>query len=116
MNKIKEVTDYIAKASSDQKQVLNTLRELIGKAIPEVAENFKWNRPVYATQKDFCYLQFNKKHVNLGFFEFDKIEDPNNLLEGTGKEMRHVKIQDGSALNPPVLYKMIKQASKFESE
>ena len=91
MNKIKEVTDYIDKASSEQKQVLNTLRELIGKAIPEVAENFKWSRPVYATQKDFCYLQFNKKHVNLGFFEFDKIEDPNNLLEGTGKEMRHVK-------------------------
>jgi hypothetical protein len=113
MNKVKEVTDYIASASSGQKEVLSTLRELIAKAIPEGAENFKWSRPVYATQKDFCYLQFNKKHVNLGFFEFEKIDDPDNLLEGTGKEMRHIKIEDGSKLNPPVLYKMIKQASKF---
>jgi len=113
MNKVKEVTDYIAGASNGQKEVLNTLRELIGKAIPEVAENFKWSRPVYATQKDFCYLQFTKKHVNLGFFQFDKIDDPNNLLEGTGTEMRHIKIEDNSDLNPPVLYKMIKQASKF---
>lgn len=113
MNKVKEVTDYIAGASNEQKEVLTTLRELISKAIPEGIENFKWSRPVYATQKDFCYLQYNKKHVNLGFFEFEKIEDPDNLLQGTGKQMRHVKIENGSELNPPVLYKMIKQASKF---
>ncbi|MGI9553105.1 MAG: DUF1801 domain-containing protein [Aurantibacter sp.] len=113
MNKVKEVTDYIAGASNEQKEVLSTLRELIAKAIPEGAENFKWSRPVYATQKDFCYLQYNKKHVNLGFFEFEKIEDPDNLLEGTGEQMRHVKIEDGSELDPPVLYRMIKQASKF---
>lgn len=113
MNKVKEVTDYIQGASSGQKELLSTLRELIAKAIPEVAENFKWSRPVYATQKDFCYLQYNKKHVNLGFFEFEKIDDPDNLLEGTGEQMRHIKIEDGSKLNPPVLYKMIKQASKF---
>ncbi len=113
MNRIKEVSDYIEGATNEQKEVLGTLRELISKAIPEVVENFKWSRPVYATKKDFCYLQYNKKHINLGFFEFDKIEDPNNLLEGTGKQMRHIKIENGSKLDTSALYKMIKQSSKF---
>lgn len=113
MNKIKEVTDYIEGASNEQKEMLGTLRELIAKAIPDGNENFKWSRPVYATQKDFCYLQYNKKHINLGFFEFDNIEDPDNLLEGTGDKMRHIKIHNSSELKPQILYRMIKQASKF---
>src|SRR5262245_11828754 len=39
----------------------------------------------------FGYVNVFKKHVNVGFFHGVVLEDPAGLLEGTGKNMRHVK-------------------------
>ena len=112
MEKIKEVTDYIEQATEEQKEILISLRDLIAKTIPSANESFKWSRPVYSIEKDFCYLQFTKKHINLGFFNFEKIEDPNNLIEGTGQKMRHIKIKNQAAMDKKILAKMVKQAAK----
>lgn len=39
-------------------------------------------------------LQANKTHVNLGFYkDFEKLNDPDKKLEGTGKTMRHIKLR-----------------------
>src|SRR6185436_13051675 len=39
----------------------------------------------------FGYVNAFKAHVNVGFFRGSEIPDPDRLLEGTGKLMRHVK-------------------------
>ena len=39
----------------------------------------------------FCYIATNAKHVNLGFPRGTSLSDPNRVLEGTGKTMRHIK-------------------------
>ena len=49
-------------------------------------------------------------HVNVGFFRGAEIEDPENLLEGTGKFMRHVKLRSGEKVNAEALKKMIETA------
>ena len=40
----------------------------------------------------YVYILPHKSWVNLGFFRGSILSDPNGLLEGTGKNMRHVKI------------------------
>jgi hypothetical protein len=40
----------------------------------------------------FAYVNTFKSHVNVGFFCGALLEDPQGLLEGSGKRMRHVKI------------------------
>src|SRR3954462_13034628 len=40
----------------------------------------------------FGYVNAFTAHVNVGFFRGVDIPDPNGLLEGTGKVMRHVKL------------------------
>ena len=40
----------------------------------------------------FAYVNAFKAHVNVGFFRGAEIADPDGLLEGTGKFMRHVKL------------------------
>ncbi|MEX0813955.1 MAG: DUF1801 domain-containing protein [Chitinophagales bacterium] len=107
----KKVDDYIANADKPLKDILLKLRQLIAEAVPKAKENFKWGQPVYTTEKDFCYLKLNKQHINIGFFNFEKITDPNNLLEGSGKNMRHIKIRSISDIDSSELSKMIKQAS-----
>jgi hypothetical protein len=43
----------------------------------------------------FGYVNAFKSHVNVGFFYGALLEDPAGLLEGSGKRMRHVKLQPG---------------------
>jgi hypothetical protein len=51
----------------------------------------------------FAYVNAFKAHVNVGFFHGAELADPEGLLEGTGRFMRHVKLSpfedvDASAL------------------
>ena len=41
----------------------------------------------------FAYVNAFTAHVNVGFFRGAEIADPDRLLEGTGKFMRHVKLR-----------------------
>lgn len=111
MKKLEEVDLYIGKSAEGQEEILQGLRQLIADTVPDVKEQFKWGQPVYGTGKDFVYLKHTKKHVNLGFFNFEKIDDIQVLLEGTGTRMRHIKITDLAKFDVDVLKRMIVQAS-----
>jgi len=113
MQKFSEVSNYIETAPEPQKQILLTLRELIAAAVPNSIEQFKWRQPTYATEKDYCYLKYTKNHVNLGFTDRAKLDDPNKILEGTGKKMCHVKLVTIEDTNQAQLSVMLKQASEF---
>jgi hypothetical protein len=41
----------------------------------------------------FCYIATNAGHVNLGFPRGTSLPDPNRVLEGEGKTMRHIKFR-----------------------
>ena len=110
MNKHEKVVAYIEKAAPAQREVLSALRALIANSSKLVQEDFKWGRPVYRMSEDICYLQVTKNYVNLGFFNYMKIEDPRNLLEGTGDKMRHVKFKQVDEVDGEVIGAMIKQA------
>ena len=44
----------------------------------------------------FAYVNAFTAHVNVGFFRGAELADPAQLLEGTGKYMRHVKLRPES--------------------
>ena len=75
------------------------LRELIIKIYPEVVE-VPWPHQktvgyVVGPKKmseHFCYLAPQRDRVNLGFFHGAQLADPDGLLDGTGKKLRHVKV------------------------
>jgi hypothetical protein len=92
MNYNQKVTDYIYKASEEQITTLEELRKLVHESAENVHEEIKWNIPVFGKTKDFAYLRFAKKHITLGFYHIDKLIDPDNLLEGEGNTLKHIKI------------------------
>src|SRR5215471_1136513 len=55
----------------------------------------------------FGYVNAFKAHVNVGFFRGADIADPERLLEGTGKFMRHVKLRPERNVNATALTKLI---------
>lgn len=108
----KQVTEFINKAPSEQKQIMEKIRQLIHESVPGVTEEFKWSRPVFKTQKDFAYLQTTKATVNLGFFNFQELKDKENRLEGTGKSMRHVKLKTLNDIDVSLFKQWFETAAK----
>jgi hypothetical protein len=58
----------------------------------------------------FGYVNAFKAHVNVGFFRGADIADPESLLEGTGKFMRHVKLRPERDVDGMALMKLIETA------
>lgn len=58
----------------------------------------------------FAYVNAFKSHVNVGFFRGTEIADPDGLLEGAGKFMRHVKLRPECNVNVAALKKLIETA------
>jgi len=79
------------------------LRELILELAPDASESIY---QVYTVaiwfgfsgkMKDmFCYIATSADHVNLGFPAGTSLKDPNRVLEGEGKTMRHIKFRSHS--------------------
>jgi hypothetical protein len=52
----------------------------------------------------YAYAMPHSSHVNLGFFQGVHLPDPEGLLEGTGKALRHVKLKSaGDAGRPGIV-------------
>ena len=62
------------------------------------------------TDAAFAYVNAFKAHVNVGFFRGAEIADPNGLLEGTGKFMRHVKLRPEREVDAKALKRLIETA------
>ena len=60
----------------------------------------------------FGYVNAFKAHVNVGFFRGAELADPNSLLEGTGKFMRHVKLRPERGIDAAALRKLIHTAHR----
>lgn len=58
----------------------------------------------------FAYVNVFKAHVNVGLFRGAEIADPEGLLEGTGKFMRHVKLKPERDVDATALMKLIETA------
>ena len=58
----------------------------------------------------FGYVNAFRAHVNVGFFRGAEISDPEGLLKGSGKFMRHVKLRPERDINAVALVNLIKTA------
>jgi hypothetical protein len=55
----------------------------------------------------FAYVGAFRAHVNVGFFHGSALDDPQRLLLGSGKSMRHVKLTPGVRVDDASLQALI---------
>ena len=58
----------------------------------------------------FAYVNAFTAHVNVGFFRGAELSDPNGLLQGDGKFMRHVKLRPDRQVDATALVTLINAA------
>ena len=55
----------------------------------------------------FGYVNAFSMHVNVGFFRGAELDDPDALLVGTGRFMRHVKLRPGAMPDEDALRRLV---------
>src|SRR5690554_37311 len=104
-----QVTGYINQASDEQRRIMETVRDLLHDSIKGIKEEIKWSRPVFNNGTDLVYFKTAKSYVTVGFFNYNKLSDPDSLLEGTGKDMRHIKIRKHEEVDKELLKRWFKE-------
>ena len=66
-----------------------------------------------AAGRGFMSIGPQKGYVNLYFMNGIDLPDPDGLLEGTGKNMRHVKIRRPEDLKNRSLHALVRQAARL---
>lgn len=106
-----DVEEFLECVPEERRPVLNRARELIRDAYPQATESIKWNQLVYEIDgSNRFYIAYFTDHVNLGFMQGSDLDDPESILEGTGKNMRHVKLRDPTELENPGVRSLVENA------
>ena len=64
----------------------------------------------HSIKQAFLYIGAYSRHVNIGFVFGSSLSDPNGLLKGDGKQMRHVSIRTHDDLTDARLSELLKDA------
>jgi hypothetical protein len=105
--------EYFDQLDSPIKEISMELRRIVLTFSPQLKEELKWNVPTYSMNKSICSIMAHKKHINLQIFQGAHIKDAQQL-EGTGKDMRHVKFSTFNDIGGVDVQKYLKQAVELD--
>jgi hypothetical protein len=102
---------WIGEQSGELKAIAKEWFELMRACGDDVREVLHDGHPTACVaDAAFGYVNAFTAHVNVGFFRGAELADPEGLLEGTGKFMRHVKLRPERDINARALMKLIESA------
>jgi hypothetical protein len=92
----------VARGNATLEPVAEGLRRLVKRAVPESRETVNpWGIPTFDFHGPMCLFMAGRNHVTFGFVRGTSLSDPGELLEGTGENLRHVKLKDAKQLRDP---------------
>jgi hypothetical protein len=108
------VEELFPDIADEVRGIITAIRTMVRDAVPEATEILYHGALGYGpTSSGFdriLYVTAQRGYANLGFFYGGHLSDPEHLLEGTGKRMRHVKIRSAQAVENPALAKLVRDA------
>lgn len=110
---VESIDEYIRGLEDWQADLVTRLRGIIKDAVPGVNESMKWGRPFFERNGPICYIVAHSKWVNFGFWRGVKLQDPKELLEGTGEEKRHIKLKTPEQIDKGAFMELLRQAVKL---
>ena len=102
---------YVDDQNPEMRKVVKALRSMVKKILPSTRITLNsWGIPTFEAEAPFCLYMVSKNHVTFGFHNGAALADPSRLLEGTGKNIRHVKLRTVTDLKRPGLRDLILDA------
>jgi hypothetical protein len=112
-----QISDYIKGIAGWRGKLLARLRTLIREAAPELAEDWKWNVPVYAHNGNVVALGAFQDHVKVNFFKGASLKDPRGLFNAglDAKASRAIDIREGELIDEAAFKALIRAAAALNS-
>jgi hypothetical protein len=109
-----QVGEWLQRLPPDDGKIIATLRGVIRDVAPDAHEIVYHDALGYGpTDSGFdriLYISVFRDHINLGLFYGAGLHDPQALLTGSGKQMRHVKIRPGAPLPRAAIRQLLEKA------
>ena len=109
------VERWIERQSPELAQLVVELRAFVRETLPSAREVVKWSNPNYEIRGLIAYLAVSSGHVRLGFWNGAHLPDPEGLLEGTGKDLRHVKLSPYRPIPKYGLHELLRAAAAYDA-
>lgn len=96
-------------------QMLARLRILILQAAPELAEEWKWDTPVWSYKGNVVAGGAFKDHIKLNFFKGASLKDPHGLFNAglDAKATRGIDFREGDEIDEPALQELVREAVAY---
>lgn len=115
--KKKKKNPYMKDDNPALRKVVRALRSFVKETIPGVKETVNaWGVSTFEAEDPFCCYMVGKYHVTFGFHFGTSLEDPEGLLEGTGKNIRHVKLRGVEDLERKGLRNLVQAAARLKGK
>lgn len=98
--------------------VADELEEFISQAVPDSRTVNKYGGTLFTLKPEekegqFCGVFIYKNHVQISFSNGAELDDPRNLLSGSGTRRRHWNFSDLTDVEYDALRRLLIQASKL---
>lgn len=104
----------VAALAGDQAATLGAVRQAVACLHPDATETASrrersvwWGWGPRKMKDGYAYAMPHAAHVSLGFFHGTALPDPEALLDGTGKALRHVKIRAPEEARRPAILQLL---------
>lgn len=110
MSASQHIDNYIEGLSNWRGKMIARLRKLIRDTAPELAEEWKWDTPVWSYKGNVVAAGVFKDHVKLNFFKGASLEDPEGLFNAglDAKATRAIDIAEGEDINESALKDLVR--------
>ena len=108
--------EYILSKPEPWRSILLELQAIIKHTIPDVSEQYKWRLPFYSLNgKMFCFLNFRKKFVDVGFVNGIYLEGSREVLIAgeKRKSLRSMRYHSLEEIDVEMLQKVLLEAQEW---
>jgi hypothetical protein len=103
--------DFCRDQTPKTRGILRALRSFVKGAAPRLVEAVKWGNGCWLLDDvPICFAHVEPDHVQFGFFYGARLRDPEQLLQGAAKYVRHIKLRKPAELNVTPCKALLKQA------
>ena len=114
----RQLLSYLAAYDPHISNLALALREVVLEEAPDAIESIVKGYAVTIgfsftgkpLKDGFCHIVTYSSHVNLGFNRGALLHDPNGVLQGTGKLIRHITVREENELDHPFVRRYLQAA------
>ena len=118
---IHHIENFLKFTPQPLQEIVFELRNIIAAVAPDAAEVIRWGGLSYfhegrggIVSAGICQIGIENDHVRLAFIHGAFLQDPQNLLRGTGKSKRYIRIDSYESAPWEYFKELITASAKFD--